>query len=108
VRAGVAGLVTSAVVWFLVAFVPYLRFFLAILVGVAVGEVMSRLARRRVSRALEVVAVIDVILGLLMVEAVASGSAGQALSDLALDQATLIASALPAAIASFVAVVKLR
>lgn len=108
-RSGLAGLVTSTLVWLLISFMPFLRFFLSILVGVAVGEAVSRLARRRVSRSLEVVAVVDVVLGLLLAEGIRlqdalylfSAAQGQ-------DQAFLLALGLPALIASFVAVVKLR
>jgi sugar phosphate permease len=46
-RAVPAGLLVSALCWFVASFVPYLGFFVAILVGVAVSQVMGRLALRR-------------------------------------------------------------
>jgi hypothetical protein len=108
-RSGLAGLLVSAAIWISVSFVPYLRFFLAILVGVAVGETMSRLARRRVSRALEVLAVVNVLLGLVTVEALRYGDRLPALLHvLSNNPSFLVGLAVPAFIASFVAVVKLR
>ena len=108
-RAGSAGLFVSAVCWFLISFAFYLRFFLAILVGFAVGETMSKLARRRVSRSLEIVAVADVLLGLAVTEVLRVGSSPPSLlSSLSQDPSVLVALAISGIIASFVAVVKLR
>jgi hypothetical protein len=98
-RSAAAGVVVSAVAWFLVGFVPYLSFFLAILVGIAVGEVMSRLAKRRVSRALEAAAVLDVFLGMLAVQGMSALTSGVRYAPFLL---------VPGIIAAFVAVVKLR
>lgn len=97
------GFVVSLVAWYLLSFVPFLRVFLAVVVGVAIGEVMTRLARRRTSAALEVAAVVAVVAGLLVVETALVGawwSGG--------DQGWVLALLVPAAIASFVAVIKLR
>jgi hypothetical protein len=108
-RSGLAGLAASVIVWWLISFLPYLRFFLSILVGVVVGEVVSRLARRRVSRPLEVVVVADAVLGLLLAETVRAQDILYLLTPaLWQDQTFLLALALPAIVASFVAVVKLR
>ena len=65
-RSAAAGLGASFVTWLLISILPYLRFFLSILVGFAVGEVMSRLAQRRSNRYLEVAAVLAVVIGLLL------------------------------------------
>jgi hypothetical protein len=108
-RSGALGLVTSALLWFVVAFIPFLSFFLAILVGVGVGEVMSRAARRRSSRSLEVLAVVAIVLGLLIVEALLPGGRLAALLQGAIYIRGFIISVLvPVVIASFVAIVKLR
>jgi hypothetical protein len=106
-RAVPAGLVTSIVAWFLVSAVPFLSVFLSILVGVAVGEVMSRLSRRRTSLPLEALAVLDVVVGLAVVVTV-SGSLSNALLGSGVLSRELVQYVLPAAIASFVAVLKLR
>ncbi len=104
-----AGLVASVVVWLLVSGVPFLRFFLGILVGFAVGEVMSRLARRRSNLMLEVAAVLVVVAGFALVEVWRfAGNARGLVSALALSPSFLIATLIPVAIAAFVAVVKLR
>jgi hypothetical protein len=106
-RSGGAGLVVSLLAWLVIAFVPFLSFFLAILVGVAVGEVMSRLARRRSSRALDVTAVLVVVIGLLAAYTALGGlsTVTQGLLD---SPGFIIRLLVPAAIASFVAVLKLR
>jgi hypothetical protein len=109
VRSALAGLLTSLVVWLVVSYLVVLRYFLSILVGAAVGEVMSRLARRRTSRALEAAAVLDVVAGLLAVEAFwQRDDLHGYVTSIGSDQSTLLALVLPAVIASFVAVVKLR
>lgn len=108
-RASAGGLIASILVWLLVSGLPFLRFFLSILVGFAVGEVMSRLSRRRSNLALEIAAVLVVVIGFLVVEIWRfAGSAGSFVSALALAPSFLIATLIPVAIASFVAVVKLR
>lgn len=107
-RSGAAGLTVSTATWLAVGVIPYLRFFLAIFVGFAVGEVMTRAARRRSNRVLEAVAVAAVIAGWVIAEAV-YGSTNRALLSALISQPTVVVSALiPLAIASFVAVVKLR
>jgi hypothetical protein len=106
-RSAAAGLLTSGLVWIVIGVVPYLRFFLAILVGLAVGEVMSRAARRRENRLLEAAAVADVIIGAVVAQAVYGRL--DVLTQLATAQPSIALSLLlPLVIASFVAIVKLR
>lgn len=106
-RSAVAGLVTSVLVWIMIGVVPYLRFFLAILVGFAVGEVMSRAARRRGNHVLEAMAVVDIIIG--AVAAQAAYGRLDVLSQVVTAQPSVALSLLlPVLIAGFVAIVKLR
>lgn len=108
-RSAVAGLSVSIVGWFLASYVGYLQFVFAILVGVAVGEVMSRLARRRTSRALEVVTVVVVVAGLAAAQVVrAFADLPFLVTALGQNPSFFIAFLFPAVVASFVAVVKLR
>ena len=69
---------------------------------------MSRLAQRRSSRALEFGAVAVVLAGLFFVEAVRTGAGAGIVTALANDPGVITALAIPAFIASLVAVVKLR
>ncbi|MGH2448364.1 MAG: B-box zinc finger protein [Chloroflexota bacterium] len=108
VKAGVAGLVTSLVVWYLIRLVPYLGYFLSIVVGAAVGEVMSRLARRRASRWLEAVAVADIVIGLLVVVAIEDNGTTSLLSAARGTGSGLFGLVIPMAIASVIAVLRLR
>jgi hypothetical protein len=109
VRSAVSGLAVSLVLWYVASFVPFLRFFLAIAVGAAVGEVMSRMARRRVSRMLDAGAAVVVIAGLLIVQAMRMpGGIGDIAGMLGQTRQPLIYLAIPAVVASFVAVKKLR
>lgn len=103
-RATAAGFGTSLLGWYLISHAVFLRFFLSFLVGAAVGEVMSRLSRRRTSLALEVAAVAAVVAGLFVVESLRLGTGVYR----ALDQSVVVGLVFPAIIASFVAVVKLR
>ena len=108
-RSSAGGLAASAIGWYVVGFIPYLRFFLAIFVGAAVGQVMSVLARQRSNRPLEVAAVVCVIAGLLLTYALRyDGGAGSFLADVGRNQSLMLSLLLPASIASFVAVIKLR
>jgi hypothetical protein len=108
-RALPAGLATSALAWYIVAYIPLFRFFLGILVGAAVGEVMSRLSRRRSNRVLEAGAVLDVVAGFFVALALHSpGSAGTAIADVTTSTGLQLAVLLPLVLASIVAVVKLR
>ncbi len=108
-RASGGGLIASVLVWLVVSGLPFLRFFLSILVGFAVGEVMSRLSRRRSNLALEVSAVGVVVIGFLAVEVLRfAGNVGTLVTALAMSPSFLIATLLPIGIASFVAVIKLR
>lgn len=108
-RASGGGLIASVLVWLVVSGLPFLRFFLSILVGFAVGEVMSRLSRRRSNLALEISAVIVVVIGFLVVEVLRfAGTVGTLVAALAVSPSFLIATLLPIGIASFVAVIKLR
>lgn len=108
-RASLAGLAASVVLWTILAYVPYLRFFLSIVVGLGVGEVVSRLAKRRSNIVLQVAAVADVVLGLaasIVWRAQSDiGSLGAALSTNAQLDLTLL---IPVAIASYVALIKMR
>lgn len=67
------GLAVSAVGWYVLAFIPFFRFFAAVFLGIAIGDVMSRLAKRRISAVLQVLAVVNVALGWVIAEAVVSG-----------------------------------
>jgi uncharacterized membrane protein YoaK (UPF0700 family) len=104
-RSGLSGLGTSLVAWYIVSFFPFLRLFLSILVGVAVGEVMSRMARRRISRLLEVVAVIVIVAGIAIVYGVQFGLEGLPLASY---RGALLTLGISAVLGSAVAVVKLR
>lgn len=104
-RAAVAGVVVSLALWRLISFLPYLRFFLSILVGAAVGEVMTRLALRRTTLALQACAVAAVAIGALVAEAARLGSVAELSSGGGVIIAPLI---FPIVVASAVAVLKLR
>lgn len=108
-RSVLAGLAVSVIAWLLTSYTLFLRFFLSVLVGLAVGEAMSRLARRRSNRVLEVLAVADVVAGLLISTAIRFSSE---LHDLFLaanqDPSVFLSLVLPAVLASYVAIVKLR
>lgn len=106
-RSLVAGLVVSVVAWAIVSVIPYLRYVLAILVGIAVGDVMSRLARRRTNRALDIAAVVVLIAGLLMVEAVFFGGP-EYLRVVATIPSLLISLVVPIVIASIAAIARMR
>jgi len=108
-RAVPAGLLVSALCWFAASFVPYLGFFVAILVGVAVSEVMGRLALRRSNRWLEGSAVLCVVTGMVIAYTIQGLRVGERLSMVGGGGAALILPfAIPLVIASFVAVVRLR
>lgn len=107
-RAVGAGLLISLAAWFLLSYVVYLRFFLSILVGVAVGEGMSRLAKRRSNRLLESGAVAVVLAGLIIVESVRYGGISGLGHALAYSPGAQVGIVLPGIVASLVAVVKLR
>ncbi len=104
-RSSAAALGISLLGWYLLSFVAFLRFFLAIVVGAAVGEAMSRLAKRRTNLTLEVAAVLVIVLGLAIVDTLrfddlwSSSGAGQAV---------ILSDAIPVIVASFIAVIKLR
>jgi hypothetical protein len=108
-RSTIAGFVVSVVMWLFTGYVAYLRFFLSILVGAAVGEVMSRLARRRTSRTLEALAVASVVAGLAISDLFRWRDNPHLLwTGLRDDPSFALTLLLPAAIASYVAVIKLR
>ena len=108
-RSGGAGLLTSCVVWSLVSLVPYLRFFLSIFVGLAVGEVMSRLSRRRDNRWLEVTAVACIVLGFAVSQALLlQGDIGFLVATFASIPGYAVSALIPIVIAAYVAIVKLR
>jgi hypothetical protein len=103
-----AGFCTSLVSWWLLSYIAYLRFFLSILVGVAVGEVMTRVGRRRTGLPMEAAAVIAVVAGLVVVESAYYGGLSSLLTELRHNQFALSAVILPGILASVVAVLKLR
>jgi hypothetical protein len=105
-RSALAGLAVSIVAWWLLAYVPSLRFFFSIFAGLAIGEVMSRLARRRSNLVLEAAAVSVVILGFAAVEAVHPGT-GDAFSRFGGGYGATY-EIVPIVFASIAAVVKLR
>jgi hypothetical protein len=107
-RSAAVGLITSAAAWLLVGVIPYLRFFLAIFVGFAVGEVMSRAARRRGNHVLEAVAVVVVIVGWIVAEVLYGRVSPGLLGALASQPTFVMSTVVPLVIAGFVAVVKLR
>ncbi|MGI8826916.1 MAG: hypothetical protein ACR2JC_14985 [Chloroflexota bacterium] len=108
-RSALGGLAVSAIAWYLVSLVPFLRFFLSILVGAAVAEAMSRLAKRRDNRWLEIAAVVVVVAGLALAQlAVFAGSLSVYGPLFGQTPGYLISLAVPVIIAAVVAVVKLR
>jgi hypothetical protein len=107
-RSGLAGLLVSLAAWWVLSYVPFLSFFLSILVGLAVGEAISRLARRRTNRLLEATAVLDVVLGLLTVESIRLGTLPFFLPSTTGYTSLAVTLALPALIASWIAVTKLH
>jgi sugar phosphate permease len=98
-------LAVSTVAWLLFYGVPFLRFFLAIVVGAAVGEVMDRMGRKRRGVALEIAAGAAVVGGIVLSQVVGRLIWGGAAVSTA---AILYTLALPALIAIVVAVVKVR
>ncbi|GAC1445040.1 MAG: hypothetical protein NVSMB52_05170 [Chloroflexota bacterium] len=104
-RSGAAGAVVSAGLWYVLTFLPYLRFFLALFVGAAVGETMSRLARRRSAVPLQVLAVAVTVVGLVVVESLRLQSINHLASGGGINVVPLI---VPGLVASYVAVIKLR
>jgi hypothetical protein len=70
VPAAVAGLAVSATGWYVLNYIPVFRFFAAAFLGIAVGTVVSRVARRRVSPFLTGAAVASIVLGWVVAEAV--------------------------------------
>lgn len=103
-RAAAGGLAASSLSWLLVTYVSYLSFFAAIVVGFAVAAAMSPLAKRRTSRLLEVVAVSCVICGNIIARYVRFALVG----GLPFERLDLTGLILPLALASFIAVVRLR
>lgn len=103
-----AGLPVSAIAWLVVGVVPYLRFFLAIFVGFAVGEAMSRAARRRGNRLLEAAAVGTVIVGWFIADTLYGQMAPGLLTTIGTQPSFAMSLVVPLAIAGFVALVKLR
>jgi hypothetical protein len=105
VRSFAAGLAVSALAWLVISYVLFLAFFLSFLVGAAVGEVMSRLSKRRSNLLLEAAAVLAVVGGLVLVEVLRFGAGDYRTAGY---QFTLVGQLFPAIIASVVAVLKLR
>ena len=65
--AGAGALATAVFAWLIVLQVPFFIWLLSIGVGLAVGEVASRLAMRRVNRTLEVTVGVAVVAGFTLV-----------------------------------------
>ncbi len=63
---GAIGFTVSTISWFVGLHVYFFAWFIAIGIGLAVGEVASRLARRRVNRWLEIVVGVDIVAGFLL------------------------------------------
>ncbi len=103
-RSATGGVAASTLAWLLVAYVSYLSFFAAILVGFAVAAAMSPLAKRRTSRPLEVVAVSSVVAGLFIAHYVRFALFG----GLPLNSLSTTGVVVPLVLASFIAVVRLR
>jgi predicted small integral membrane protein len=74
--AGVAGLATAFVAWFIALQAFFFIWIMSILVGLAVGEVASRITKRRVSRSLEILVGADIVIGFLAVGIIHAGSPG--------------------------------
>lgn len=103
-RALAGGVLVSAIAWLLLQQLPFFRFFLAVLVGVAVGETVDRLGRKRRGRPLEVVAGVAVVVGLAFAQVLTHLTAGMPLFE----GGMLYGVGLPALLAVIVAVVKVR
>jgi hypothetical protein len=73
---GIAALATAVVAWLIALQAFFFIWLMAILVGLAVGEVASRVAKRRVSRPLEVVVGAAIVGGFLSVGVIHSVSPG--------------------------------
>ncbi|HZU12798.1 MAG TPA: hypothetical protein VFB58_08165 [Chloroflexota bacterium] len=106
-RAVPAGLAVSVVAWAVVSVAPYLRYVLAILVGIAVGDTISRLSRRRTNRVLDVAAVVVLACGLIAVETFRLGGPAF-LVALGADPAVGISLIVPLVIASIAAIARMR
>jgi hypothetical protein len=73
VPALLAGLAVSAVGWYVLDYIPFLRLFASAFLGMAVGGVMSEVARKRVSPLLIGGAVVAVVGGWVIAEAIRFG-----------------------------------
>jgi hypothetical protein len=103
------GLAVSCVGWYVTSFVPFFSFWLGFLVGIAVGEAMSRMAKRRTNVVLEAAAVSCVIIGFFAIFGLRHLAALQALTASGSQNPTLqIWFFLPVVAASVMAVVRLR
>ncbi len=103
-RASAGGLAAATVSWLLITYVSYLSFFAAIVVGFAAAAAMSPLAKRRTSRPLEVAAVSVVICGYI----IARYARFALLGGVPFERLDTVGVILPLALASFIAVVRLR
>jgi hypothetical protein len=100
------GLVVSAAGWYVLSFIPLFRFFAAVFLGIAVGDVVSRLARRRSNTVLIAVAIVDIVAGWIVAEGIASGGdAGWILSG---SGSSGLYVALPLLLASYFAYTRLK
>jgi hypothetical protein len=67
------GLATSTAGWYILRYISFFRFFASVFVGIAIGDVMSRLAKRRTHTILIAGAVVNVALGWVIATAIRSG-----------------------------------
>ncbi len=64
--AGLASLLVATICWYFALDISFALWFIAIFIGLAVGETASRVVRRRVSRPLEVVVAAAIFVGYLV------------------------------------------
>jgi hypothetical protein len=108
-RAIPAGLAVSCGAWYVTSFVPFLSFWLGFLVGIGVGDVMSRLAKRRSNIVLEAAAVGCVIAGFFVIVGLRHLDSARALvASGNQNPAFQIWFLLPVVVACVMAVVRLR
>jgi hypothetical protein len=101
-----AGAGVSALGWYILTFIPFFRFFAAVFVGIAIGDVMSRVAKGRSNILLQVGAVLSVAIGWIVAEVVRSGTSVSAIAGG--NSASGVYVALPLLLASYFAYTRLR
>lgn len=101
-----AGVGVSALGWYILTFIPFFRFFAAVFVGIAIGDVMSRVAKGRSNVLLQGGAVLSVVIGWIAAEAVRSGASVSAIFGGSSRAGVYVA--LPLLLASYFAYTRLR